>query len=138
MTNQEIEAIEKVLGIALPSFYRDAMLNYPFEKDSFAEEFLLADSKSYIIEMNSIPNLVDDKNVFFIGSDGGEMQFFIEPNSNSSMVYKYSVESKRYKVIATQWSDYLAWVQHELELLAKDEMLQNAIRANKKWWQFWI
>lgn len=138
MNEHDISKIEEALDISLPSFYRKTMLNYPFKEDSFGEEFLLANNSRYIININSVEAVRPLNDIFYIGTDGGECQYFIRLGEEGGKVYEYSVESDEYEEYSTDWRSYLVDIERVHREIEEDELLQQKIKDNKKWWQFWI
>lgn len=138
MNSADLQEIELELGITLPEFYKNTMLAYPFPEDSFADEFLLATCKDYILKMNSPNNIRPYESAYFIGSDGGESEYFIGLAGKGSEVYEFSVETSKFNEHSADWDSFLADIRNTLEEIERDEKHMAQLRANKKWWQFWI
>lgn len=54
MNQSDIDTIKEKLGNILPNFYIETMLNYPYRKDSFGEEFMLTNSVEILLDCNSV------------------------------------------------------------------------------------
>ncbi|MDZ4241573.1 MAG: hypothetical protein U1D99_01980, partial [Candidatus Omnitrophota bacterium] len=52
MNIHDLEEIEKSLKVRLPDDYKQTMLQYPFERDSYAAECLLPDDADVVIGHN--------------------------------------------------------------------------------------
>lgn len=137
MNQSEINTIQEKLGIKLPAFYFETMLNYPFPKDSFGEELMLANSVEIILDCNGV---FDIKNKYFaIGSDGGEFIYYIKLNGEE-IVYIFDLENSDYhnSIEAPNWQKYLENINKVHQEIEEDESQALERIKNKKWWQFWI
>ena len=117
------------------------MLNYPFPKDSFADEFMLVNNPGAVIGNND-KALIEtiDKGVkpFFIGSDGGEKLYYVDLNTKKSEVFVYYLETQKSKMQSKTWNNYLEDIKKTLKEIEEDERAMEERKKNKKWWQFWI
>lgn len=137
MNQEDIKKIENSLKIKLPEFYKKTIQSYPFPKESFANEFLLPDEKNTIIENND-STIIDKKNIFVVGSDGGEEYYYINLTKETSEVYLFDLEEKKSKVKSPNWDKYLNYISKTLKEIEEDEHQEKERKKNKKWWQFWI
>jgi hypothetical protein len=138
MNESDIRGIETALGGPVPASYRQTMLQYPFPKDSFADEFMLPNQASVVIELNSeaaVPSGIS--RAFIVGSDGGEESYCVDAEAPESPVYVFELESGTQKVFAASWSAYLEAIRTTLSEIAADEAAEDARKARKVWWQFW-
>lgn len=79
MTTSELQRIEDHVGFRLPSYYRETLLQYPFPRGSFAEEFLLPDCPEAVLDLNDVvASLGPGVQALFIGNDGGEERYFVD------------------------------------------------------------
>ena len=71
MNESDIRSIETALEGAVPVRYRETMLQYPFPAGSFADEFMLPDQPSAVIELNTEASVRPGvSRCFIVGSDG--------------------------------------------------------------------
>jgi len=135
MSTSDITKIEAQLNIKLPQFYIETMLNYPFPLDSFAAALLLCADVKGILDNNSIFH-PEDK-VFAIGSDGGELIYYLKLNGEEK-VYIYDFESSEVNhTVEATWSDYLKSMQQTEAEILQDRLLEIERKKSRKWWQFW-
>jgi len=137
MIQPEINTIQEKLGIKLPAFYVETMLNYPFPKDSFGEELMLTNSIEIILDYNGAFDTKDK--CFAVGSDGGEFIYYIKLNGEDT-VYIFDMENSDYhnSIEATSWQNYLGNINKIHQEIEEDERQEIERKKNKKWWQFWI
>lgn len=137
MIPSDIKKIERELNLKLPLFYVETMLNYPFPLDSFAAELLLCADVQGILDNNSIFH--PDEKRFAIGSDGGELIYYIKLIGEEKVyIYDYESSDIHNTVEAETWSAFLQSMQIQEDAIKADELLEIERRRNKKWWQFWI
>lgn len=137
MLASEIKVIEKELGIKLPDFYIQTMLNYPFPGDSFAAELTLCNNVRGIIDNNSI--FEKKQNCFAVGSDGGELIYFIRINEGEKVyIYDYEQSDINLSIEAKSWNEYLRNLEGIDKKIVEDTLKMAEKKRNKKWWQFWI
>ena len=138
MNESDIQKIEQALHKQLPSLYRKSLVEYPFPKDSFADEFMLPNDPNLVIEQNAMLPHAD--NIIAVGSDGGEQIYFLQLNEDEDTgvsIYDLENPSKKMK-LTSSWDAYLKHIQNTLNEIAEDEKHMNEKNAHKKWWQFWI
>ncbi len=141
MNLEDLKKIGNSIGITLPDYYKSTMLNYPFPKDSFADEFMLVNNPGAVIENND-KSLIEaiDKGVkpFSIGSDGGEELYYVDLNKEKSEVFVYYLETQKSEIQSKTWNDYLEDIKKTLKEIEEDEKAMEERKKNKNWWQFWI
>ncbi|MFC3811433.1 hypothetical protein [Lacihabitans lacunae] len=137
MNQADINAIQEKLGIELPTFYVETMLNYPFPKDSFGEEFMLPNSPDILLDCNGVFSKEDK--CFAVGSDGGEFLYYIKLNGKET-VYVFDLEKSdvHNSIEAHSWKAYLKKIKKVQKEIEEDERQEAERKKNKKWWQFWI
>ena len=130
---------ENDLGFPLPSFYRETVLNYPFEPGSFAEEFMLPNHAAELIDLNSeelLPSTIGRP--IFVGSDGGEDRYFVDTTEEDNGVFFYELETDSHRSLTPTWATYLEKFRATHAQIAADEEAARMRKENKKWWQFWV
>ncbi|MTB50566.1 SMI1/KNR4 family protein [Lewinella sp. W8] len=132
MNAESIARIERQLGITLPQFYVDTMLNYPFPVAPSIEVLSLTYGEEAIINANKYTKPGSAR--FYIGSDGGEHRYFIKLNGEET-VYIYDLEGSEdhMSVLATTWDSFISGPWETEKELPQDERKPNG----KRWWQFW-
>lgn len=138
MTANDIKTIEAALGITVPEYYRTTMLAYPFPANSFADQFMLPNSPTPVLDNNQEPGEYPGiGSALVIGGDGGEETYFIDVASGKSQVFVYDMETGKHALRATEWAQYLDQVSAALREIEEDERAETERKANKKWWEFW-
>ena len=137
MNNDEIDKIQEKLEIKFPDFYKNTLLNYPFQKGSFGEEFMLTTNPEILLDINGLFSKADK--CLAIGFDGGEYTYYIKLNGEET-VYIFDLEnSKAHNSIeAVNWETYLENIKNVHLEIEEDEKYDEERIKNKKWWQFWI
>ena len=141
MTENDLQQIEKTIGISVPLFYRATLSAYPFPSGSYADQFMLPNSPKEVIEYyEADPNFSspDIKQPFYFGSNGGEEWYFVDAGNPSSPVFVYELETGKHHQKAPTWSEFLEQIHVTLEEIAQNEVTQAERKRNRKWWQFWI
>jgi hypothetical protein len=112
------------------------MLNYPFEYDSFTAEFSLCNDINGIIANNEV--FEADERKFAVGSDGGELIFYIYLNGDNK-VYIYDFERSHLhdSIESDSWDDYLKSLIRDEEEMKLDGQPILQKNKHKKWWEFW-
>jgi len=138
MTAKDLAEIDSAVGGALPEIYRVTMLAYPFPAESFGDEFMLPNRAPAIIELNtSGVTPAGFARVFFVGSDGGEERYFIDPGAAASPVFAFELETGRHRPFADSWDAYLAAIREVHAEIDQDAVAERARKANRRWWQVW-
>jgi hypothetical protein len=142
VTETDLAEIEARLGFPVPSSFRATALAYPFQPDSFADEFMLPNRPSDVIDLNEAgARVVDIKRPFFIGSDGGEEWYFVDASEPDSAVYVYELETGRHRVLVASWAAYLGSIRETHAEIAADQASDGSAakhrRLSKHWWEFW-
>lgn len=137
MNEKEIIEAEQRLGLELPKFYKETMLNYPFREGSIAIDCMLPQYPELLeVENGVIPN---ENKYLAIGSDGGELIFFLRLNG-SETVYIHDAESSglHHSIEARTWKEYLNKISNIDQETQEEEKAYTDRKLKKKWWQFWI
>lgn len=138
MTGSELQQIEERMAFRIPSYYRETLLNYPFERDSFADEFMLPNCPQAVIELNDAGiSTGTGVQALFIGSDGGEERYFVDASLPDSGVFVFDLETGKQRQLSPSWSCYLDHIHATQTELEEDEKAGQERRSTKKWWQFW-
>lgn len=139
MTQSELEEIEQRLGLSLPAEYRTTMLSYPFTAGSFADECMLPNRPTAVLDLNEarVPLPASVARPFFVGSDGGEESYFVDAARLDSPVFVFELETGRHRIQAASWVAYLQGIRDTLVEIAVDEQAERERRLTKRWWEFW-
>ena len=134
MNEADLGEIEALLGFPLPMAFRSTALSYPFLPDSFADEFMLPNRPSEVVDLNQTGVAIDGVGrPFFIGSDGGEERYFVDASKPESPVYVYELETGRHRVLVASWSDYLDQIRGTHAEIAADESAARQRKLTKRW-----
>ena len=125
-------------SLILPDQYRKILCDYPFAEDSWANECAMPNDLGMIIEMNDDRSILkeygadDPSHYFQIGSDGGELTYYIDSRDPECTVYAADVESGTFTkhAVFSNWCEELRTT--DLEIRRDQEKM-----ARKKWWQIW-
>jgi hypothetical protein len=138
MTANDLQQIQDHVGFQLPLYYRETLLNYPFKHDSFAEEFMLPNCHQAVKDLNDASiSIGSGIQAFFIGSDGGEEQYFVDASTQESGVFVFDLETGEHRNLSPSWSSFLDHIHSTHTEIEEDEKAEEARRNSKKWWQFW-
>ena len=122
MTEQDIEVIEKRMGFTLPASYRATVLSYPFEPDSFADEFMMPNRLDAVIDLSGVEfSSPEIGKPFFIGSDGGEEVYFVDASKPDSGVFVYEMETGKHRSLVPTWAAYVDHIRTIHAEIAADE-----------------
>ena len=144
MTAEDLDRIERSLGIALPAAYRTTMITYPFPADSLAAELWMPDDAQRVLALNESyrhsPRGPTDwpRHLFLLGDDGGEEAFVLETSAAPYPVRIYELETGRLKPLVADLHAFVQWQWDQLAEIEADERAMADAYRNKKWWQFWI
>ena len=140
----DLDRIENLLGVSLPTAYREAMLAYPFSRDHQAAELWMPNDAAIVLDMNRpVPErrLAGEAwpaHLVFIGGDGGEEEFVLDVRAAAAPVFAYELESGHLRALAP---DFVAWLTTLRDWQAEIDQDAEAMREaylRKRWWQFWI
>lgn len=153
MSPEELQQIESELGITLPVDYREAMLNYPLDRDPLDET--LCDDVELLIKSN----LYYRKHKFFglewpghyftFGGDGFGNRFFLDLTLTPSPVFFADHEVREYRedkpsleawleMVMLEQAEYRAELDAENREAEADRQARLKKKETKQWWQFWI
>jgi hypothetical protein len=136
MTEKELNGIQSEFNVVLPSAYRNAMLNYPFPKGSWADDCAMPNNAGEVMGMNHLAQTIEIQSLSHhlqIGSDGSESWYFIDLRNDSCPVYTYELETKK---VTLEAPDFESWLEQLREV--DDEIKRDQIdMARKRWWQWW-
>jgi SMI1-KNR4 cell-wall len=137
MTAVEIDGIERVLGLRLPDDYRRTMQNYPFGPGTLGAD-MLADDAQLIARANKAPHDIiregpPTRDYLWIGSDGGEGQFYLDLRASPHPVHAFDLETGELTLFASHLDEFVKKCT-----VIDSEVDEDERRAGeKKWWQFW-
>lgn len=148
MTRADIQRVEQALTIKLPSDYQQLLLDYPFSEDSFATACMVIRDAESLIKINQGPDThfaihhregrwVPQKNHFLIGNDGGEEQYYLDLNDQTSMVFRFDLETGELSPYASGIADYKAKIDEIDCEIDEDEKRVAERKRSAKWWEFW-
>jgi len=138
MTCDDLSKLETRFEIQLPQEYLDVLTNYPFSDGHFGDEMLLDDaellaqhnhpSAAKRAKLKSGPSISDG--YFWIGSDGGELSFYIKLGRSSRGVWYFDIETGEIQKYCDSLEDYL---QKCRKIDADEERLPNETSS----WPLW-
>jgi hypothetical protein len=149
VSSADLKYVEDTLGLKLPDWYTQRLLEYPFPEP---EPELYHDAQTVI--QNNLELRRDGwfgyhpwpREFFAIGDDGCGDYYFIVPSRDDRRIFMAnheggpspSIESlhemELHGSLAEHIEEQLGFLnEYELEEAALEER-----RRNKKWWQFWI
>ena len=140
----DLDRIESLLGVSLPSIYRDTMLAYPFPADHQAAELWMPDDAAVVLDMNRpVPErrLGADpwpRHLVFIGGDGGEEEFVLDVRGAAAPVFTYEIESGCLRALAPDFAAWLTTLRDWQAEVDRDAEAMREAYLRKRWWQFWI
>ncbi len=138
MTDQDFKSIEAHIGFPLPVSYRATLSSYPFDRDSFAAEFMLPNAPKVVIELNGTEiSCSGIGRPFFIGDDGGDEKFFVDASNDDSGVFVFELETGKHRPLVPTWTAFLNHIRAQHAEIAADEEAMRQRKLNKKWWEFW-
>lgn len=141
-----VTLLERELSISLPEQYRSAMLEYPFPAGSVGEEMLVSDVE-WLLRRNRSDNCTSiggkrrqqespglSEGLFLIGSNGGELEYYLQLNERPGAVMEYSLETHRLSEFAATFSQYLERIrQLDAELRTEEALGEERARAIPAW-----
>jgi hypothetical protein len=138
MNESDLRRIGDTLKLKLPMAYQETVLNYPFPRESCANDFLLPSDLAQVLDLNNgSPTVSGVVKPFFVGSDGGEELYFLNSDMPNSPVYVLDLETGKHSVKAQNWPEFLTQIRADLASGAADEASEKERRSRKRWWQFW-
>jgi cell wall assembly regulator SMI1 len=144
MTSDDLDRIERELGIRLPSDYRALVLTYPAGLGASGPDYELLDDASQLIALNRLFreqgffDLPWPPHFYSFGGDGNGNEYYLDLRKEPSAVYFADHEGSLY---SEQWPSLEAWLTERRQEQAEweEEARRRATRkATKRWWQFWI
>ena len=105
MTLEDLRAVEKTLGINIPSKYRDIALNWPFKEGSWGDVGLYKDAREIIKDANGFE--VEEIPVpLFIGSLS-ERLILVNPAEPDGPLYLWDMQSWTYDPEFANWDEFV-------------------------------
>ena len=137
MTDEDLDRIERVLGLVLPLAYRDLMMHCSFDRGSAAND-MLAVNADVVIQANRRPHDIirgelPTRDYLWVGSDGSEVYYYIDLRNSSPPVYSFDLETGVLKVFADGLEEFTGRCSEIDREVEEDERRPRT----KKWWQFW-
>jgi len=141
MTPAQLQRIEDELDVPLPAEYRATMLDYPFADDGLARLVLLPDDPQRVIELNVGSEAHGIAMPFFVGSNGGEVAWFVDAQAPATGVRELDLASGRHRPVAPDWAGFLAHLRATIAQAAREERQREAAlppaSTKRPWWRFW-
>ncbi len=144
MTSEDLDRIERELGVRLPATYRALVQAYPLGLGPSGPDYELIDDADQLIATNRYFR----KHGFFgqpwpahffsFGGDGSGNEYYLDLRRDPSPVCFADHEGSLY---TEQWPSLEDWLAERIKDEAEwqAERQQRAARkALKRWWQFWI
>ena len=144
MTSDDLDRVERELGIRLPGDYRALVHAYPSGLGAAGPDYELLDDPGELIAVNR--RLREQgffgqpwpAHCYSFGGDGSGNEFYLDLRKEPSAVYFADHEGSLY---SEQWPSLEAWLAERLKEQAEweaEERQRAARKAAKRWWQFWI
>jgi len=144
VVSDDLDRIERELGIRLPGEYRALVLTYPLGLGPSGPDYELLDDPGEIIAVNrrlrehGFFGMPWPAHFFSFGGDGSGNEYYLDLRKEPSPVYFADHEGTLYE---EQWPSLDAWLAERLreqaELVA-EERHRAERRARKRWWEFWV
>jgi hypothetical protein len=144
VVSDDLDRIERELGIRLPGEYRALVLTYPLGLGPSGPDYELLDDPGEIIAVNrrlrehGFFGMPWPAHFFSFGGDGSGNEYYLDLRKEPSPVYFADHEGTLYE---EQWPSLDAWLAERLreqaELVA-EERHRAERRARKRWWEFWL
>jgi SMI1-KNR4 cell-wall len=138
MTAEDLDRIEREIGLRLPDDYRRAMQSYPFDPRSFAYHDMLPNDAQSIINANLEPHYIlgdapPTRDYLWIGCDGGEVSYYLHLRTSPCPVHAFDLETGELTRFASNLDDFVTKCSEIDSEIEEDERRA----ADRKWWQFW-
>jgi len=144
VVSDDLDRIERELGIRLPGEYRALVLTYPLGLGPSGPDYELLDDAGEIIAVNR--RLREDgffgmpwpAHFFSFGGDGSGNEYYLDLRKEPSPVYFADHEGTLY---SEQWPSLDAWLAERIREQAdfeKEQRRRAERRATKRWWEFWV
>ena len=143
MVSDDLDRIERELGIRLPGEYRALVLTYPLGLGPQGPDYELLDDPAEIIAVNrrlrehGFFGMPWPAHFFSFGGDGSGNEYYLDLRREPSPVYFADHEGSLY---SEQWPLLGAWLAEriaEQAEFAAEERRRAERRAGKRWWEFW-
>jgi hypothetical protein len=115
MTADDLDHIERTLGIVLPAEYRQTMMAYPFPADSSAAELWMPNDVGRVLALNEdyrrgTHGLTSwAQHLFLVGDDGGEEAFVLDTSTPPYPVVVYELETGHLRPQAGDFPAFVQW-----------------------------
>jgi hypothetical protein len=144
VTSDDLDRVERELGIRLPSEYRALVLTYPVGLGTAGPDTQLLDLPEQLIAINrslrshGFSGEAWPAHFFTFGGDGHGNHYYLDVRREPSPVY---FADHRGTLHSGQWPSLESWLKDQLRERAEgeaEESRQRAPDSAKRWWQFWI
>ena len=144
MVSDDLDRIERELGIRLPGEYRALVLTYPLGLGPSGPDYELLDDAGGIVAVNrrlreqGFFGMPWPAHFFCFGGDGSGNEYYLDLRKEPSPVYFADHEGSLYE---EQWPSLDAWLAERLREQAEletEERRRAGRRARKRWWEFWV
>jgi len=141
MNEKDIQILEVRLGIVLPDSYKVALRECLFDKDS-AGTFMLNDDVEWLISGNDklaisryrkTPLLINGNlfgNLFKIGTDGSELEYWIDLKAKEPSIFEYEIETGKAALFAATMEEYISKIK-EIDRQVDEEEAAGEERVRK-------
>jgi hypothetical protein len=134
MREHDLVRLERELAIHLPRQYREFIVAYPFSRRSWAGDLGTPDDVDLLLDLNrekrELPSTLTG-DVFFIGSDGKGVDYFMRLSDPACGVAAYDTGTHKVSAVAKSFNDWLS------QLRAGNETETISQGGKRKWWEFW-
>ena len=144
MVSEDLDRIERELGLRLPGEYRALILTYPIGLGVSGPDYELLDDAAELITVNrrfreyGFFGMPWPAHFFCFGGDGSGNEYYLDLRKDPSPVYFADHEGTLY---SEQWPSLDAWLAERLreqDEWEAEERARSERKAHKRWWQFWI
>lgn len=144
VNSEDLDRIERELGIRLPGSYRALIQAYPVGLGSSGPDYKLIDDAEQLIAVNRYLRAHGffgqpwPAHFFSFGGDGFGNEYYLDLRREPPPVCFADHEGALY---TEQWPSLDAWLAERVaeEAEWQDEKGRRAARkASRRWWQFWL
>jgi cell wall assembly regulator SMI1 len=144
VTSDQLDRVERELGIRLPNDYRALVLTYPTGLGSSGPDYELLDDPEQLITTNrylrenGFFDMPWPAHFFSFGGDGSGNEYYLDLRQEPSPVYFADHEGTLY---SEQWPSLEAWLAERIKEQSEweeEERQRAARKAGKRWWRFWV
>lgn len=144
MISEDLDRIERELGVRLPGDYRALVLTYPVGLGASGPDYELLNDPGELIALNreyrerGFFGLPWPAHFFCFGGDGSGNGYYLDLRKEPSPVHFADHEGSLY---SEEWPSLAAWLAERLREAAEFEIEERERarrKANRRWWEFWL